>query len=103
MSNCDRLKPVLYTDKSYVIRERDPVGEMLFVTRVNLISATTNGGRTWFLPRCRASQGKVPSVLLDKVTMLTWSWAFEIRGAFEIKRIFEIRGAFEIIRYLRLE
>ena len=58
MSNCDRLKPVLYTDKSYVIRERDPVGEMLFVTRGNLISATTNGGRTGFLPRCRASQGK---------------------------------------------
>ncbi|CAN7038344.1 unnamed protein product [Brassica oleracea var. botrytis] len=49
MSNCDRLKPVLYTDKSYVIRERDPVGEMLFVTRGNLISATTNGGRTGFL------------------------------------------------------
>nr|VDD27612.1 unnamed protein product [Brassica oleracea] len=59
MSNCDRLKPVLYTDKSYVIRERDPVGEMLFVTRRNLISATTNGGRTGFLPRCRASQGKL--------------------------------------------
>ncbi|KAL0660611.1 hypothetical protein Bca4012_081196 [Brassica carinata] len=78
MSNCDRLKPVLYTDKSYVIRERDPVGEMLFVTRGNLISATTNGGRTGFLPRCRASQGSLPSVLLDKVMMLTWSCEFRI-------------------------
>ncbi|XP_010462522.1 PREDICTED: probable cyclic nucleotide-gated ion channel 10 isoform X2 [Camelina sativa] len=43
---CDRLKPVLYTENSYVIREGDPVGEMMFVMRGRLISATTNGGRT---------------------------------------------------------
>lgn len=45
---CDRLKPVLYTENSYVIREGDPVAEMLFVMRGRLISATTNGGRTGF-------------------------------------------------------
>ncbi|XP_020870174.1 probable cyclic nucleotide-gated ion channel 10 isoform X2 [Arabidopsis lyrata subsp. lyrata] len=45
---CDRLKPVLYTENSYVIREGDPVGEMLFVMRGRLVSATTNGGRSGF-------------------------------------------------------
>ncbi|XP_016205265.1 cyclic nucleotide-gated ion channel 1 [Arachis ipaensis] len=45
---CDRLKPVLYTEKSYIVREGDPVDEMLFVMRGNLASMTTNGGRTGF-------------------------------------------------------
>ncbi|KAM1053337.1 hypothetical protein PS2_000836 [Malus domestica] len=45
---CDRLKPVLYTDKSYITREGDPVDEMLFIMRGNLATMTTNGGRTGF-------------------------------------------------------
>ncbi|XP_062154991.1 cyclic nucleotide-gated ion channel 1-like [Alnus glutinosa] len=45
---CDRLKPVLYTEKSYIVREGDPVDEMLFVMRGNLATMTTNGGRTGF-------------------------------------------------------
>jgi len=45
---CDRLKPVLYIEHSCVIREGDPVNEMLFVMRGKLESATTNGGRTGF-------------------------------------------------------
>ncbi|KAF8380074.1 hypothetical protein HHK36_027544 [Tetracentron sinense] len=45
---CDRLKPVLYTEESYIIREGDPVDEMLFVMRGKLLSVTTNGGRTGF-------------------------------------------------------
>lgn len=45
---CDRLRPVLYTDKSYIVREGDPVEEMLFIMRGNLVSTTTNGGRTGF-------------------------------------------------------
>ena len=45
---CDRLKPALYTDKSYIVREGDPVEEMPFIIRGNLISMTTNGGRTGF-------------------------------------------------------
>lgn len=45
---CDKLRPVLYTENSYAIREGDPVEEMLFVMRGKLMSATTNGGRTGF-------------------------------------------------------
>uniref|UniRef100_A0A7N0UAH1 Cyclic nucleotide-binding domain-containing protein n=1 Tax=Kalanchoe fedtschenkoi TaxID=63787 RepID=A0A7N0UAH1_KALFE len=45
---CDRLKPVLYTEKSYIVREGDPVDEMLFIMRGKLLTVTTNGGRTGF-------------------------------------------------------
>lgn len=45
---CDRLKPVLYTEGSCIIREGDPVDEMLFIMRGKLLSVTTNGGRTGF-------------------------------------------------------
>lgn len=45
---CDRLNPVLYTEDSCIIREGDPVGEMLFIMRGKLLSVTTNGGRTGF-------------------------------------------------------
>ncbi|KAI3935154.1 hypothetical protein MKX01_031421 [Papaver californicum] len=45
---CERLKPVLYTEKSYIVREGDPVDEMLFIMRGNLLTVTTNGGRTGF-------------------------------------------------------
>ncbi|KAL0340984.1 UNVERIFIED_CONTAM: Cyclic nucleotide-gated ion channel 1 [Sesamum radiatum] len=44
----DRLKPVLYTDDSYIVREGDPVDEMLFIMRGKLLTVTTNGGRTGF-------------------------------------------------------
>ncbi|KAA8540020.1 hypothetical protein F0562_026712 [Nyssa sinensis] len=46
---CDRLKPVLYTEDSYIVREGDPVDEMLFIMRGKLLTVTTNGGRTGFL------------------------------------------------------
>ncbi|XP_057454795.1 cyclic nucleotide-gated ion channel 1-like isoform X2 [Lotus japonicus] len=45
---CDRLKPVLYTEKSSIVREGDPVDEMLFIMRGKIATATTNGGRTGF-------------------------------------------------------
>ncbi|PKA55914.1 Cyclic nucleotide-gated ion channel 1 [Apostasia shenzhenica] len=45
---CDRLKPALYTEDSCIIREGDPVDEMLFIMRGKLLSVTTNGGRTGF-------------------------------------------------------
>ncbi|KAK7292801.1 hypothetical protein RJT34_15655 [Clitoria ternatea] len=45
---CDRLKPVLYTEKSDIVREGDPVDEMLFIMRGKLATTTTNGGRTGF-------------------------------------------------------
>ncbi|KAF9604326.1 hypothetical protein IFM89_005907, partial [Coptis chinensis] len=30
---CDRLKPAFYTEESYIVREGDPVDEMLFIMR----------------------------------------------------------------------
>ena len=45
---CDCLKPSLYTEKSCIVREGDPVNEMLFIMRGNLATMTTNGGRTGF-------------------------------------------------------
>ncbi|XP_050384865.1 cyclic nucleotide-gated ion channel 1 isoform X2 [Argentina anserina] len=45
---CDLLKPVLFPDNSFIIREGDPVDEMLFIMRGNLATMTTNGGRTGF-------------------------------------------------------
>jgi len=45
---CDRLKPVLFTEESYIVREGDPVDEMLFIMRGKLLTITTNGGRTGF-------------------------------------------------------
>ncbi|KAL2556192.1 Cyclic nucleotide-gated ion channel 1 [Forsythia ovata] len=46
---CDCLKPVLYTEDSFIVREGDPVDVMLFIMRGKLLTATTNGGRTGFL------------------------------------------------------
>ncbi|KAM0050418.1 putative IQ motif, EF-hand binding, cyclic nucleotide-binding domain, Ion transport [Helianthus debilis subsp. tardiflorus] len=45
---CDRLKPVLYTRNSYLVREGDPAREMLFITRGEVLSITTDGGRMGF-------------------------------------------------------
>ncbi|KAH7841215.1 hypothetical protein Vadar_027174 [Vaccinium darrowii] len=45
---CNRLEPVLYTGNSFIVREGDPVDEMLFVMRGKLVTVTTNGGRTGF-------------------------------------------------------
>lgn len=45
---CDRLKPALFTENSFIIREGDPVNEMLFLMRGTLLTMTTNGGRTGF-------------------------------------------------------
>ncbi|KAH9304068.1 hypothetical protein KI387_008472, partial [Taxus chinensis] len=45
---CERLTPSLSTEGTYIVREGDPVNEMLFIIRGYLDSATTNGGRTGF-------------------------------------------------------
>ncbi|KAG6730272.1 hypothetical protein I3842_01G072000 [Carya illinoinensis] len=44
----DRLKSVVYTQGSYILREGDPVDEMLFIMRGNLTTITINGGITSF-------------------------------------------------------
>ncbi|KAJ9162861.1 hypothetical protein P3X46_022603 [Hevea brasiliensis] len=45
---CERLVSSLSTAGTYIVREGDPVTEMLFVIRGRLESSTTNGGRTGF-------------------------------------------------------
>ncbi|KAE9584195.1 putative potassium channel, voltage-dependent, EAG [Lupinus albus] len=54
---CERLKPCLYTEKTYVVREGDPVNEMLFIIRGRLESITTDGGRSGFFNRGFLKEG----------------------------------------------
>uniref|UniRef100_A0A803N3C5 Cyclic nucleotide-binding domain-containing protein n=1 Tax=Chenopodium quinoa TaxID=63459 RepID=A0A803N3C5_CHEQI len=54
---CERLKPSLYTEKTYILREGDPVDEMLFIIRGRLESETTDGGRSGFLNRSSLKEG----------------------------------------------
>ncbi|KAK3033731.1 hypothetical protein RJ639_034506, partial [Escallonia herrerae] len=54
---CERLKPVLCTRGTCLVREGDPVNEMLFIIRGNLDSYTTDGGRTGFLNFCSIGRG----------------------------------------------
>ncbi|KAL5749273.1 hypothetical protein ACOSP7_023876 [Xanthoceras sorbifolium] len=43
---CERLKPVLYPDESYIIREGEAIDEMLFIIRGTILSVSnTNNGR----------------------------------------------------------
>ncbi|XP_009379504.1 cyclic nucleotide-gated ion channel 17 [Pyrus x bretschneideri] len=45
---CERLVSSLSTGGTYIVREGDPVTEMLFIIRGSLDSSTTNGGRSGF-------------------------------------------------------
>lgn len=45
---CERLVSSLNTEGTYIVREGDPVSEMLFIIRGQLESSTTNGGRSGF-------------------------------------------------------
>ena len=54
---CERLKPALCTEGTCLVREGDPVNEMLFIIRGNLDSYTTNGGRTGFFNSCPIGSG----------------------------------------------
>ncbi|XP_022842330.1 probable cyclic nucleotide-gated ion channel 5 [Olea europaea var. sylvestris] len=54
---CERLKPCLYTEKTYIVREGDPVDEMLFIIRGRLESVTTDGGRSGFFNRSLLKEG----------------------------------------------
>ncbi|KAA8550379.1 hypothetical protein F0562_002063 [Nyssa sinensis] len=54
---CERLKPALCTQGTSLVREGDPVNEMLFIIRGNFDSYTTNGGRTGFFNSCRIGPG----------------------------------------------
>ncbi|KAK4265386.1 hypothetical protein QN277_026445 [Acacia crassicarpa] len=48
---CERLKPCLFTENTYIVREGDPVDEMIFIIRGRLESVTTDGGRSGFFNR----------------------------------------------------
>lgn len=54
---CERLKPCLYTEHSYIFREGEPVDEMLFIIRGHLESETTNNGRTGFFNQSLLKEG----------------------------------------------
>ncbi|KAF5208107.1 Cyclic nucleotide-gated ion channel [Thalictrum thalictroides] len=45
---CERLVSSLSTEDTCVVREGDPVNEMIFIIRGQLESSTTNGGRSGF-------------------------------------------------------
>ncbi|XP_042049926.1 protein CNGC15b-like [Salvia splendens] len=55
---CERLKPILCTPGTCLVREGDPVVEMLFILRGRLDSYTTNGGRTGFFNSCQLGSGE---------------------------------------------
>ncbi|PSR98163.1 Protein CNGC15c like [Actinidia chinensis var. chinensis] len=54
---CERLKPVLCTSGTCLVRESDPVNEMLFIIRGHLDSYTTDGGRTGFFNSSQIGPG----------------------------------------------
>ncbi|KAI9192309.1 hypothetical protein LWI28_020999 [Acer negundo] len=54
---CERLKPCLFTESTYIVREGDPVDEMLFIIRGRLESVTTDGGRSGFFNRSFLKEG----------------------------------------------
>ncbi|XP_058003492.1 protein CNGC15b isoform X1 [Hevea brasiliensis] len=54
---CERLKPCLYDQGTCLVRESDPVNEMIFIIRGRLNSYTTNGGRADFFNSCVIAPG----------------------------------------------
>ncbi|KAI7730583.1 hypothetical protein M8C21_005796, partial [Ambrosia artemisiifolia] len=56
---CDRLKRVLYTEDSYILREGDPVDEMHFVMQGQLLTTTTDSGRVGFFNSEELNEGDI--------------------------------------------
>lgn len=54
---CERLKPVISTGGTCLVREGDPTKEMLFIMRGHLDSYTTGGGRAGFFNQCEIGPG----------------------------------------------
>ncbi|XP_039155262.1 putative cyclic nucleotide-gated ion channel 15 [Eucalyptus grandis] len=65
---CERLKPALCTEGTFLVREGDPVNEMLFIIRGHLDSYTINGGRIGFFNSCRIGLGD-----FSGKELLTWA------------------------------
>ena len=55
---CERLRPVLCTKFTVIMREGDPVNEMLFVVRGSLKSSSTDGGRAGYYNQIKVGPGE---------------------------------------------
>ncbi|WVZ87408.1 hypothetical protein U9M48_034046 [Paspalum notatum var. saurae] len=65
---CERLRPALYTENEFILREGDPVDEMHFILHGCLESVTTDGGRSGFFNKVQLKEG---SFCGDE--LLTWA------------------------------
>ncbi|TVU16308.1 hypothetical protein EJB05_39865 [Eragrostis curvula] len=65
---CERLRPALYTEDEFILREGDPVDEMHFILHGCLESVTTDGGRSGFFNKVQLKEG---SFCGDE--LLTWA------------------------------
>ncbi|KAM7262714.1 hypothetical protein ACFE04_000397 [Oxalis oulophora] len=65
---CEKLKPCIFTTGNCLVREGDPVNEMMFIIRGHLDSYTTDGGRAGFFNSCQIGPGDFCSEEL-----LTWA------------------------------
>ncbi|XP_022731724.1 cyclic nucleotide-gated ion channel 17-like isoform X2 [Durio zibethinus] len=88
---CERLVSSLSTEGTYLVREGDPVTEMLFIVRGRLDSSTTNGGRTGFFnsivlrPGDFCGEELLAWALLPKSTMNLPSSTRTVRALVEVE------------------
>ncbi|XWS27293.1 hypothetical protein CRYUN_Cryun26dG0102600 [Craigia yunnanensis] len=88
---CERLVSSLSTEGTYLVREGDPVTEMLFIIRGRLESSTTNGGRTGFFnsivlrPGDFCGEELLAWALLPKSTMNLPSSTRTVRALAEVE------------------
>ncbi|KAM7264853.1 hypothetical protein ACFE04_002536 [Oxalis oulophora] len=54
---CERLVAFLSTQGASIVREGDPISEMLFIVRGRLVSSTTYGGQTGFFDSTNLGPG----------------------------------------------
>ncbi|XP_030923900.1 protein CNGC15b-like [Quercus lobata] len=54
---CERLRPALCTNNMFIVREGDPLNQMMFIVRGHLDSYTTDGGRFGFFNSSRLGSG----------------------------------------------
>ncbi|XVE71754.1 hypothetical protein DITRI_Ditri10aG0177100 [Diplodiscus trichospermus] len=88
---CEHLVSSLSTEGTYLVREGDPVTEMLFIIRGRLESSTTNGGRTGFFnsivlrPGDFCGEELLAWALLPKSTMNLPSSTRTVRALVEVE------------------
>jgi len=94
---CERLVSSLSTQGTYIVREGDPVTEMLFIIRGRLESSTTNGGRTGFFNSITLKPGDfcgeelLAWALLPKSTLNLPSSTRTVKALVEVEA-FELRA-----------